>query len=70
METIRYPSVEAEKRIKRVTGRGLKISDKAYEAVTNILSDVQNRGDDAVIDYTRQFDSRRAHSCSAECKPP
>jgi histidinol dehydrogenase len=57
MRIVIYPSDEAEKRIECITGRGLAISGKEYEAVANILSDVRNRGDDAVIQYTRQFDS-------------
>jgi len=57
MEIITYPSPEAEKRIGRIAGRGIEISGTAYESVADILSDVRIRGDDAVIDYSRRFDS-------------
>jgi histidinol dehydrogenase len=57
MEIITYPSAEAEMRIDRITSRGLDITGEAYEVVARILSDVRNHGDDAVIKYTRQFDS-------------
>ena len=57
MKMIRYPSVEAEEKIRRITGRGLEISGKDYETVANIISDVRTRGDAALIEYTRKFDA-------------
>jgi histidinol dehydrogenase len=57
MEMITYPSAEADKRIARITGRGLDIAGEAYDAVAKILSEVRERGDAALMDYTRRFDA-------------
>jgi len=57
MNIIRYPSSEAEKKIGRIIGRGVEIRGATYETVANILSDVRTRGDEAIIDYARRFDS-------------
>jgi histidinol dehydrogenase len=57
MEIIVYPSEEAEEKISRITCRGIEISGKTYESVAEILSNVCKRGDEAIIGYSRKFDS-------------
>jgi len=57
MEIIAYPSPRADKRIQAVIDRGLEIKPKDYETVTQILSEVKTRGDEALVDYTNRFDA-------------
>jgi histidinol dehydrogenase len=59
MKIFRYPSHAAEQRVARIVNRGLVFAKKDMAAVTRICEDVRKRGDQAVISYTRRFDSAR-----------
>jgi histidinol dehydrogenase len=52
-----YPSPAAEKALVRIASRGLSFTKKEHAAVSRILDDVKSRGDLALVDYTRRFDS-------------
>jgi histidinol dehydrogenase len=52
-----YPSPVAEKALARIASRGLSFTRKEHAAVSRILDDVKTRGDEAVVEYTRRFDS-------------
>ncbi len=52
-----YPSTAAEKRIETITARGLTFGDKTFESVRQILSDVRQNGDEALIRYINQYDA-------------
>ncbi len=52
-----YPSPSAEKALARIASRGLAFTRKEHAAVTRIIEDVKRRGDEALVDYTRRFDS-------------
>ncbi|MBF0202336.1 MAG: histidinol dehydrogenase [Desulfamplus sp.] len=57
MKIFTYPSAEGEKRVKETIDRGLGFSDADYRSVEKFISDVKNRGDEAVLEYTQKFDS-------------
>jgi len=57
MHILNYPSDEAEKRLEAISRRGLAFDPEDTRAVTEILAAVQERGDAALIDYTRRFDA-------------
>ena len=57
MKIYQYPSVHAEKRLKRIVERGMGFRQKDINAVNRILEDVRKRGDAALIQYGRQFDA-------------
>jgi len=57
MHILNYPSDEAEKRLEAISRRGLDFDPEDTRAVTEILAAVQERGDAALIDYTRRFDA-------------
>ena len=59
MKIFRYPSRAAEQRVARIVNRGLVFPKKVIAAVNRICEDVRKRGDQAVISYTRRFDSAR-----------
>jgi histidinol dehydrogenase len=50
-------SPAAEKALARIASRGLAFTRKEHAAVTRIIDDVKRRGDEALVDYTRRFDS-------------
>jgi histidinol dehydrogenase len=52
-----YPSPPAEKALARIASRGLAFTRKEHAAVARIIEDVKRRGDEALVDYTRRFDS-------------
>jgi histidinol dehydrogenase len=52
-----YPSPAAEKALARISSRRLAFSKREYATVSRILEDVKRRGDEALVDYTRRFDS-------------
>ena len=52
-----YPSPPAEKALARIASRGLAFTRKEHAAVARIIDDVKRRGDEALVDYTRRFDS-------------
>ena len=57
MKLYPYPSKTAEKRILKTLERGLGFSKKDLKAVEAYLKDVRKRGDEALVEYTRRFDS-------------
>ena len=59
MKILHYPSRAAEQRVARIVNRGLVFAKKDMMAVNRICEDVRKRGDQAVISYTRRFDSAR-----------
>jgi histidinol dehydrogenase len=59
MRIYHYPSRAAEQRITRIVNRGLAFQKKDMAAVNRICENVRKRGDQAVISYTRRFDSAR-----------
>ena len=69
MKIYAYPSESAEKRVKETIERGLGFSKKDLETVEAILEDVKTRGDAALIDYTRNFDSKNVTIDSIKVTP-
>ena len=59
MRIYNYPSRPAEQRVARIINRGLAFQKADLVAVTRICERVRKRGDQAVISYTRRFDSAR-----------
>jgi len=59
MRIYNYPSRPAEQRVARIINRGLAFRKADLVAVTRICERVRKRGDQAVISYTRRFDSAR-----------
>jgi histidinol dehydrogenase len=59
MRIYNYPSRPAEQRVARIVNRGLGFQKTDLAAVTRICERVRKRGDQAVISYTRRFDSAR-----------
>jgi histidinol dehydrogenase len=59
MRIYHYPSRPAEQRVNRIINRGLAFHKKDMAAVSRICEDVRKRGDQAVISYTKRFDSAR-----------
>ncbi len=57
MKIVRYPSPDAEKKIRDITERGLEFRAEDIDTVAKILADVKQRGDDALIEYTNRFDA-------------
>jgi histidinol dehydrogenase len=60
MRIYHYPSRAAKQRVTRIVNRGLAFDKKDLAAVSRICEAVRKRGDQAVISYTRRFDSMRA----------
>ena len=58
MKILTYPGTEAEKRVAAIIDRGLDFSEKTFQDVTQILDDVKQNGDKALVGYTRKFDSQ------------
>ena len=61
MKIYYYPSRSAEHRLARIINRGLVFRKKDLAAVSRMCEDVRRRGDQAVIAYTRKFDSKRVN---------
>lgn len=57
MKIYQYPSKEAEQRVKQTIERGLGFTKQDLENVEAYVEDVKERGDEALIEYTRKFDS-------------
>ena len=57
LKIIDHPSPAAEKALARIASRGLAFTKREHAAVGRILEDVKRRGDEALVDYTRRFDS-------------
>jgi histidinol dehydrogenase len=59
MKIYNYPSRAAEQRVTRIVNRGLAFDKKDMADVSRICENVRKRGDQAVISYTKRFDSTR-----------
>ena len=57
MKIVRYPSPDAEKKIRAITERGFEFRSEDIDTVSKILADVKQRGDEALIEYTNRFDA-------------
>jgi histidinol dehydrogenase len=57
MRILNYPSRPAEQRVAKIIKRGLVFDKKDLTAVNRICESVRKRGDQAVVSYTRKFDS-------------
>ncbi|MGA6926979.1 MAG: histidinol dehydrogenase [Desulfosarcina sp.] len=57
MKILHYPSTAAEKKIASIIERSIDFRKSDVQAVTRILNDVKRRGDDALVQYSRQFDA-------------
>jgi histidinol dehydrogenase len=69
MKLYPYPSKTAEKRILKTLERGLGFSKKDLKAVEAYLKDVRKRGDEALVEYTRRFDSDQITIASLKVTP-
>ena len=59
MKIYQYPSGDAEKRVQETIERGLGFSKTDYENVETFIEDVKKRGDQALVEYTNKFDSKK-----------
>jgi histidinol dehydrogenase len=57
LKIVKYPSPAAEKVISTIVSRGLGFTRREYAAVSRIVEDVRQKGDQALVDYTRRFDA-------------
>ena len=69
MKIYNYPSDDAEARVKETIDRGLGFSEDALENVEAILAEVKARGDEALVEYTRKFDSENVSIDSLKVTP-
>ncbi len=58
MEIYKYPSEKADEKLKSIINRGFSCNEQEFKSVSDILKDVKENGDEAVIKYARKFDSR------------
>jgi len=59
MKIYQYPSKSAEKRVQDTLERGLGFSKQDFENVETYLEDIKTRGDEALVEYTNKFDSKK-----------
>lgn len=57
MKIVKFPSKEADEKLKKIVGRNLGYSDDDYARVNAILEDIRQNGDTALLSYTRKFDA-------------
>jgi len=69
MKLYQYPSDDAEKQVQATIDRGLGFSTEDQAAVEAILENVKTRGDAALVEYTRQFDSQNVTIDSLKVTP-
>lgn len=69
MKIYSYPSPEAEQRVKDTLARGLGFTREDEESVKAYLEDVKKRGDEALVEYTRRFDSNNVTKDSLKVTP-
>lgn len=69
MQIYTYPSDPAEERVKQTIERGLGFTREDHEAVEAYLADVKARGDKALVEYTRKFDSDRVTAATLKVTP-
>ena len=58
MRLFEYPSADAQARVQNIIDRGLGFSKADYDNVQAFIDDVKTRGDEALVAYTNQFDSK------------
>ncbi|MCP4021707.1 MAG: histidinol dehydrogenase [Desulfobacteraceae bacterium] len=58
MKIYSYPSKKAEKRVNDTISRGLGFTSDDYKNVEKYIEDIKIRGDEALVEYTNQFDSK------------
>lgn len=58
MKLFEYPSADAQARVQSIIDRGLGFSKADYDNVQTFIDDVRTRGDNALVAYTNQFDSK------------
>jgi len=64
MKIYTYPSKAVEKRLQTIENRTIDFRKKDVTAVSRILQRVKKTGDEALVDYTHQFDSKRVTRAS------
>lgn len=69
MKIFKYPSDQAEKRVKDTIERGLGFSQEDYKNVQGYIDDVRKRGDQALVEYTNRFDSKAVTQDSLKVTP-
>lgn len=57
MNIVNYPSKEADEKLKKIVDRGLGYSETDYGQVVDIINDIKENGDKALMAYTRKFDA-------------
>lgn len=57
VETIRYPSDQAELKLAHIAKRKPGADPSLQKQVLDILAEVQQRGDPALVEYTKRFDA-------------
>lgn len=57
MKILRYPSSAAERKLNAIVGREIDFRKSDVQAVTRILEDVKQNGDEALIQYNQKFDA-------------
>ncbi len=57
MKIYRYPSAAAEKKLKSIVDRAIDFRNADVQAVTKILKAVKKNGDQALVEYCREFDA-------------
>jgi len=57
MKIYNYPSDSAEKKVSAIVNRELDFKKELFAEVTQIIEDVRNNGDSALVRYIRKFDS-------------
>lgn len=59
MRIFKYPSDEADRRIKEICGRAQESDPEIEASVLRIIEDVRERGDVALVEYTNRYDSKK-----------
>ncbi len=57
MKIYNYPSDSAEKKVSAIVNREIDFKKELFAEVTQIIEDVRNNGDSALVGYIRKFDS-------------
>ncbi|RLC02301.1 MAG: histidinol dehydrogenase [Deltaproteobacteria bacterium] len=69
MKIYQYPSKDAEKRVEKTIERGLGFSKQDQKMVELYLDDIKTRGDEALVEYTNKFDSKKVTIDSLKVTP-
>lgn len=69
MEILTYPSDAAEARVRTIAARTLDADPAVYDNVRAIIGDVRDRGDDALLEYTRKFDDAELTPATLRVSP-